>query len=106
MSDGTESTPTDGPEQEGMSSDAVNLMAALAGMNARDAAFTGNALMEGYRKDAMWLDATLRAVRSRIFDLIEGDFMPTTNALLRALNPSDETIESFTRPDRVARIRG
>lgn len=61
----------------------------------RDAAFTSNALIDGYRGEAETNAATLRAIRATVADLLEGDYMPTPFAIIRTLYPDAATIDMY-----------
>ena len=67
--------------------DGTRLMIAIMQQNARDAAFTTNALLEGYKRDYEEAKATVQAIRRGIIDLFAGGYMPTESAIMRALYP-------------------
>lgn len=71
------------------------LVIALIQQSARDTAHTTNALLNGYREDALTARATLAAVRDQVSMLLHGDYMPTPVALLRALHPSAAIVNSY-----------
>lgn len=59
---------------------------------AADAAFTTNALLDGYQHQLAKAEATLRAVRRRIEELCSGPYAPSTVALMDALWPTESAI--------------
>lgn len=82
-------------QRTAMSPEGMDLFARLMEQNVRDAAYTTNALLEGYRRRADRAEATLDAIRYRMGVLFSGDYMPAEHAIMRALNPSDELIDRF-----------
>lgn len=64
------------------------LVVQLMEQSARDAAFTTNALLDGYRRDAAIANATLNAVRAEIAALLDGPYAPSAARLYAALYPS------------------
>lgn len=78
-----------------------DLIAAILGQMSRDAAYTTNALLEGYRTDFYRAQATLAAIRHRMAELFSGDYMPAEHAIIRALHPSDELIQRFMPQEEV-----
>ena len=70
------------------------LMAAVVTQMFKDSEFTTNALLDSYEHQAQMAEVTLELVRGRIGDLLSGDYMPTSHALVAALWPSDALIEA------------
>ena len=69
------------------------LVAAIFTQMAADSEFTTNTLLGAYRSEIADLRATLTAVRAGITCLLDGDYMPTSAALERALWPSSAVVD-------------
>jgi hypothetical protein len=75
--------------------EATALILTIMQQNARNAAYTTERLMEGYRKSASESRAELNAVRWRIRKLFDSGFMPTQERIFDAMWPTQDEIESF-----------
>lgn len=78
------------------------LVADLMGASAADAQQVANRLIENLRAALDDREAELAAIRWGTERLIYGDYMPTTNALAKALHPSPEVIARFRRKREAA----
>jgi hypothetical protein len=78
----------------------LELALLLMQRNATDAQWTTNALVESFQNSTQKAEATLRAVRAQVEELCSGPYAPSTAALMRALWPSEATVEYYTdQPD-------
>jgi hypothetical protein len=75
--------------------EATALILTIMQQNAKDAAYTTNQLMEGYRKNYVEARAELNAVRWRIRKLFDSGFMPSQERIFDAMWPTEDEIESF-----------
>lgn len=105
MSDGIENplnttSEPDQPQEGPLSGGAGELLAAIVSQNVRDAAWTANTLIDSYREDAERNAATIEAIRAHVMDLLDGKYQPSGAAIVRALYPSDATVEAFRQVDR------
>lgn len=80
-------------------SDASKLIISIMQQNAKDAAFTTNALMHGYRESQLRAEATIAAIRWNIMHLFKDGYQPTETAIIHAAWPSFEQIEQFMDGD-------
>lgn len=71
------------------------LLGAIFSQMSSDRAYTTNALLDNYKGQAEKAEATLDAIRWKVEVLLDGDYMPTPTALLRAMWPSDDLIKTF-----------
>lgn len=78
-----------------LSGGAVNLLAQIVSQNVRDAAFTSDTLINGYKDEAETLRATLKAIRYEFTSAMGGQYMPSPGRLLDILYPSDELIDEY-----------
>jgi hypothetical protein len=77
----------------------LELALMLTGKMAADAAFTTNSLIDGLEQRAKSAEAELRAVRAQVEELCSGPYAPSTAALMKALWPSQDSIDYFdTQP--------
>lgn len=67
--------------------DALDLVATLVMASSDQLAFTTNALIDSLTDRAEVAERTLDAVRDRIETLLEGQWQPSSAAILRALYP-------------------
>lgn len=79
--------------------EAMTLVTQLMAQNAKDLAFTTNALLEGYRRDYAENRARLEIAEDRLARLLEYGFMPTPERLWSIFRPSEAEVS-----DRVASI--
>lgn len=82
-------------EKPDVDSDAAELIMQIMQQNAKDAAYTTNALMHGYRKSQLRAEATIAAIRWNITQLFKDGYQPSESAILNAIWPSFEQIEDF-----------
>jgi endonuclease III len=54
-----------------------------------------NALIESLTERAETAEAELDAIRSQVHQLLSGEYMPTPNAIQRALYPDEATVAAF-----------
>lgn len=71
----------------------LELLGAIMAQNARDAAFTTNALLDSWENRALTAEVQLDLIRETIGDLLYGPYAPSAHALERALYPSSHKIE-------------
>ena len=71
------------------------LVAQILEQNSRNLAFTTNALIDNLTARLDEERAELAAVRDEIQRLLAGSWMPTSDALIRALYPAGSTINSY-----------
>ncbi len=67
--------------------DATALIINIMQQNAKDAAYTTNALLEGYKRDYERAEATVQAIRRAILNLFDGPYAPSQNSIIAALYP-------------------
>lgn len=60
----------------------------LMAQSAADAAFTTNTLLDGYQQRNAELETELTLIHERIADLLAGPWMPSPDAIRRAICPS------------------
>lgn len=91
----TDETPerVDDGETITIRKDFGEFMAALWEQSKRDYDFTVNSLIDAANTRADRAETTLAWVREAIGYLLDGDYMPTSAALHRALYPSWELVE-------------
>lgn len=71
------------------------LMGALLQQSLNNAHSVGQQLYENEKERADTLQSTLDAVRRGIEFLLDGEYMPTSAAIMRALYPSQANIDYF-----------
>lgn len=74
-------------------------VAALMEKSATETAWATNQVLDAAEREAKRAQATLDLVRERISKLIKGPWMPTTDALRKALWPFDEEIDAYMAGD-------
>lgn len=79
-------------ERSPLQSPEYDLVTRLMAVSANDLAFTTNALLGAHERRADQAEVTLQLVRDGILDLIEGKWMPTTHALVKALYPGADEV--------------
>ena len=87
----------DNPEEFNENIEVSGLMARLVQANYNDYANTAQMLIESLQKQKDDLSAELSAIRHRVNYLFSGDFMPTQEAIIRAMYPSVEMIQVFKK---------
>lgn len=70
----------------------MEFLAPLLEKNATGLAFTTNTLIDNLEREVCERSAELYLIRDRIQELLTGDYMPTSHALLAALWPTMEHI--------------
>lgn len=76
-------------------SDAAALVMRIMQQNAKDAAFTSNALMHGYRTSQLKAEATINAIRWNVMQLFAAGYQPSESSIMEAIWPSAEQVEEF-----------
>lgn len=93
---GTDDQATGDPE-------GLPLVAQLIHANAMQTAEAQQRVIDSLQWDVDRLQAALDLSQGRVFDLCDGEWMPTTRAILRALRPTREEIERRARTSRQSR---
>jgi hypothetical protein len=70
--------------------------------NATALAHTTNALIDGLQAQLDDERATVAAIRDQISMLLDGPWMPTPSAILRALWPSEKTLNRYRNERRTS----
>lgn len=70
------------------------LLAQILSANAAHTATITNAVVDSLTEQVETLTATITAIRQEILDVLDGDYMPTPDAIARRLYPSDETVDA------------
>lgn len=71
----------------------TELVLQIAAKNASDLAFATNSVIGYLERRLAVAEATLDLVRTETCRLIDGEYMPTSAAIERALYPSEEAVE-------------
>jgi hypothetical protein len=87
---------------EHLDSDSTALILTLMQQSTKDAAFTTNALMHGYRDEASRLRAELAAIRWAMQNLFKDGFQPSESRIINALWPSSDLIQDLLESDPLA----
>lgn len=87
-------TPT-AAELEQAGTEATSLMIRLMQQNAKDAAYTANAVAEGYKRDLDKARAELACVRQVIEELCAKPWVPNPEQIRAALYPREELIRMY-----------
>jgi hypothetical protein len=90
-----EDTKITAEDVEILDSDATALILNIMQQNARDANFTTEALMNGYRNSQLRAEATIHAIRWNVQKLFKDGYQPSESAILNAIWPTHEQIEDF-----------
>lgn len=73
----------------------MELVVRIMQQNAKDAAWTTNELLHGYKSRAEEAEAALALIRARVSALLDGPYMPTSHAIEAALWPSSEQVQNW-----------
>lgn len=71
------------------------LIADLIGANMDALNWTTNTLLDSLSADLAKSQATVDAIRDGVIELLSGDYMPTPDAIQRALFPSAAMVDRF-----------
>lgn len=82
------------PEEDDLA-DAMPLIAQLIQSNYNQYASTSQSLLDTYEAQIKQSNAVIDSIRDRIRTLLNGDYMPTTRAIMDALYPSAEEIQYY-----------
>lgn len=75
--------------------EAVELMGRLLEHSLGETQHITNQLMEAYQDERDEARATIQAIRSNVNNLLDGPYHPSTQAILRALWPSNQEIADW-----------
>lgn len=96
---------TTGPEEININEDTTVPTIALLIMRQMniDASFTLNALVEGYKRDAERLQATVDLIRQGINNAYCKPYAPSQNTILNCLWPYEDDIDNYIKGERHGR---
>jgi hypothetical protein len=80
-----------------MDDEAAELMGQLMTASLAQTQDVTNRVIDSLTADLADAHATVDAIRSRIWDLLDGPYMPSADALIDALWPNEEEREPFRR---------